>query len=105
MTAVYVHDMGRAPDWKKPQNDGIWIDAKQAVYVLGSSRRGSMRAKETVPFAERAAAEKFAQKFGGKVANFAEIADDYVLGDKNERSGAKKSEPDTHADHKHHAGH
>lgn len=36
---VYVQDMGKA-DWEHPE--GHWIDAKTAIYVVGSKRHGSM---------------------------------------------------------------
>ena len=39
VNAVYVQDMGRA-DWDNPK--GAWIDARTALYVQGSKRKGSM---------------------------------------------------------------
>jgi len=39
MVAVYVQDMGQA-DGEQPC--GHWIDAKTALYVLGSKRHGAM---------------------------------------------------------------
>jgi|GEM_PF-4208897 len=41
VNAVYVQDMGRA-DWDNPK--GAWIDARTALYVQGSKRKGSMGA-------------------------------------------------------------
>ena len=67
--AVYVQDMGQA-DWQEPR--GHWIDAKTAVYVLGSKRHGSM-GPTVASFAQRADAEKFATEYGGKVLGFADI--------------------------------
>ena len=43
--------------WADPQDDGIWINAKKAFYVIGSTKRGGMGAKETVPFEDRSKAE------------------------------------------------
>lgn len=67
--AVYVQDMGQA-DWEHPS--GHWIDAKTAVYVLGSKREGSM-GPTIGSFAQPADADKFAAEYGGKVLRFADI--------------------------------
>jgi len=72
--AVYVQDMGKA-DWNQPQ--GHWIDAKTAVYVLGSKRHGSM-GPTIASFAQEADAAKFAGEHGGKVLRFADIKLDMV---------------------------
>ena len=76
--AIYVSDMAKAPSWDNP-GAGNWINAKQAVYVLGSRAKGGMGADETVPFADPSAAEKFAAENGGRVAPFAEVPREYVL--------------------------
>jgi len=78
IAAIYVNDMGRA-GWDKPE-PGTWIEARQAWYVIGSSRTGGMGAAETVPFAERSAAENFARQSRGRVVAFKDIPPDYVLG-------------------------
>ena len=72
--AVYVQDMGKA-DWNEPK--GHWIDAKTAVYVLGSKRHGSM-GPTIASFAQEADAAKFASEHGGKVLRFADIKLDMV---------------------------
>lgn len=72
--AVYVQDMGQA-DWEQPS--GHWIDAKTAVYVLGSKRHGSM-GPTIASFAQEADAAKFAVEYGGKVLRFADIKRDMV---------------------------
>ncbi|MCZ2405238.1 MAG: nitrous oxide reductase accessory protein NosL [Burkholderiales bacterium] len=72
--AVYVQDMGQA-QWEEPQ--GHWIDAKTAVYVLGSKRHGSM-GPTIASFAQEADATKFAAEYGGKVLRFADIKLDMV---------------------------
>lgn len=79
VAAVYVNDMGAAPDWARP-GAANWIDAESAIYVIGSDARGGMGAPELVPFAARAAAEAFRARRGGMLAAFAEIPDDAVLG-------------------------
>lgn len=67
--AVYVQDMGQT-DWEQPS--GHWIDAKTAVYVLGSKRHGSM-GPTIGSFAQPADADKFAAEYGGKVLRFADV--------------------------------
>jgi len=42
--------------------------------------KGGMGSEEVVPFSERAAAEKFASKNGGRIVSFAEVPREYVLG-------------------------
>ena len=72
--AVYVQDMGQA-SWEEPK--GHWIDAKTAIYVLGSKRHGSM-GPTIASFAQEADAAKFAQEYGGKVLRFGDIKLDMV---------------------------
>ena len=85
VAAIYVHDMGRAASWDRPPDDGIWIKAETAHYVIESDRRGGMGAQETVPFADRAAAEAFRKKHGGRVVAYKDIPRDYIVGDANDR--------------------
>lgn len=92
VTAVYVHDMGRAQSWEKPQNDGIWIKASEAVYVIGSKRRGGMGAEEAVPFLERKDAQSFANKYGGQLVGFQDIPHNYILGDHGDHAPAANHE-------------
>ena len=87
---AYVHDMSRATSWQTPNNDGIWIRADSAVYVLGSSKRGGMGAQEAVPFSDASAAKNFVAEFGGRVVGFGDIPDDYILGDKGENTDQAK---------------
>jgi copper chaperone NosL len=77
--AIYVSDMARAADWTNPGVDN-WVEARTAVFVIGSSKRGGMGGEETVPFSDRAAAERFATEHGGRVVALTEIPPDYVLG-------------------------
>lgn len=84
--AVYVHDMGQAASWTDPQDEGIWINAKKAVYVIGSAKRGGMGAKETVPFKDRNNAEKFIARHGGQIVDLKNIPAAYLIGDEGEHS-------------------
>ena len=79
IAAIYVTDMGRAKSWDDP-GPGVWIEARGALFVIGSSKRGGMGAEEPIPFADREAAEAFAARYGGRVVTFAEVPEDYVLG-------------------------
>lgn len=72
--AAHVQDMAKA-DWDKPV--GQWIDARQAVYVLGSKRHGSM-GPTAASFADEAAAKTFVQQWGGRVLRYAEIKPEMV---------------------------
>ena len=78
IAAIYVHDAGKMNDWKKPGDDA-WIEARSAVYVIGSRMKGGMGQAETVPFAEPAEAASFSAKNGGKVVTWSEIPTDYVI--------------------------
>lgn len=69
LLAAHVQDMAKA-DWDKPV--GHWVDARLAVYVLGSKRHGSM-GPTAASFADEAGAKVFAQQWGGRVLRFAEI--------------------------------
>lgn len=85
--AIYVSDMANAPSWDKP-GDANWVDAKAAFFVVGSRMKGGMGADETVPFSDKAAAEKFAGENGGRVLTFDEVPRDYVLGAEAETTGS-----------------
>ncbi len=71
---IFTQDMGKT-DWEKPQ--GNWIDAKQAFYILGSKKNGSM-GPTLAAFARQPDAEKFAKEFGGKVLRFDQVTPDMV---------------------------
>jgi copper chaperone NosL len=77
--AIYVSDMAKAPSWDNP-GPANWVDARKAYFVIGSTKQGGMGAPETVPFSDRAAAEKFAAEHGGRVISFDQVPRDYVLG-------------------------
>jgi copper chaperone NosL len=77
--AVYVSDMAKALSWDDPGATN-WVDAHKAFFVIGSTRQGGMGAPETVPFSDKAAADKFAAEYGGRVVTYDEVPQDYVLG-------------------------
>jgi copper chaperone NosL len=85
--AIYVSDMARAPSWEAP-GAGNWVEARSAYFVIGSDRRGGMGAAETAPFSERAAAENFVERHGGRVVRFTDMPADYVLGAAGEGEAA-----------------
>ena len=72
---LYVQDMG-STDWDDPREN--WIDARNAFYVLGSSRRGAM-GPTLASFATEEAAREFAREFGGQVLRFEEVTPDQVI--------------------------
>ncbi len=72
--AVYVQDMGRA-DWEQPK--GHWIEAKGALFVLGSKRHGSM-GPTIATFSAESDAQVFREKWGGKLLRYHEIKRDMV---------------------------
>ena len=77
IAVVYVNDMARA-SWDNPE-PGTWIDAASAIYVIGSERRGGMGALEAVPFSDKAKAETFIARHGGRLARLPEIPQEYIL--------------------------
>jgi len=68
--SVFVHDMALTP-WEHPDQE-TYIDAREAWFVVGSRRRGSM-GPTPASFAERSLAEAFAEEFGGRLYRFEEI--------------------------------
>ena len=69
VTALFVQDMGKT-DWDRPA--GNWIDAKAAIYVVGSKKPGSM-GPTFGSFASMQDAEAFMKKEGGKIVRFEQI--------------------------------
>jgi copper chaperone NosL len=79
IAAVWVNDMGAAgASWVAPGPDN-WINAEEAVYVVGAAIKGGMGAPELVPFSDPARAAAFAQRNGGQVMTLGQIPDDAVL--------------------------
>lgn len=79
IAAIYVSDMGKATSWEAPGADN-WIDARKAVFVIESKRRGGMGTQEAVPFSSEADAKAFADKNGGRLVTFDDMPQDYILG-------------------------
>ena len=52
-----------------------FIDVHDATYVVGSSKKGTMSMKSKYAFAKKRDAVKFADKFGGKVMNYAQTSE------------------------------
>ncbi len=69
IAGMFVQDMGQAA-WEHPS--GHWIDAKTALYVVGSKKTGSM-GPTFGSFANMQDAESFAKKEGGKILRFEQI--------------------------------
>ena len=67
---VYVQDMSQA-DWDQP-DVAPWIDARDAWFVAGHSRMGSM-GPTLASFADRQTAEAFAAQYQGEVLGYGEI--------------------------------
>lgn len=74
VSGAFVQDMGKTA-WEHP--DGNWIDAKTAIYVVGSKKPGSMGATFG-SFSSMQDAEAFAKKEGGKVVRFEQVTLDMV---------------------------
>jgi|CXWK01.1.fsa_nt_gi copper chaperone NosL len=68
ISGFWVNDMGQGT-WEQPA-PGSWIDARAALYVVGSSKSSGMGPPEAVPFKERKAAEVFAGQFGGNIVDY-----------------------------------
>lgn len=84
--AVFVSDMGAAKSWTDPGADN-WIDAKTAIYVVGSDARNGMGAVEAVPFASEEAARAFADGRGGELRRFDELRPEDIFGDPDDDGG------------------
>jgi copper chaperone NosL len=78
IAAIYVNDMGRVRNWSTPE-PGAWVEAREAVYVIGSRRRAGMDTDEAVPFAAPDAARHFAAENGGRVVRYEEMPLDYIF--------------------------
>lgn len=88
--AVYVHDMEKAESWAHPGDDA-WIDARQAWFVIDSSRTGGMGTPEAIPFGSEDAAARFMVDHGGKAVRLNDIPDSYVLGSVVPRETVERS--------------
>lgn len=70
VTTMYVHDMSKMP-WDEP-DDGYFIDAKTAWFVVGSEKTGAM-GKTLASFSKQNDAQAFAIEFGGEVLDFSQV--------------------------------
>jgi copper chaperone NosL len=89
--AIYVSDMGKAPSWDKPGADN-WVEARKALFVISSRRKGGMGGEEAIPFSDRAAAEKFVAENGGQIVTFDQVPRDYVLASGGDKADAAPSD-------------
>ena len=92
--AIYVSDMGKAPSWEKPGADN-WVEARKALFVIGSRAKGGMGGDEAVPFSDRTAAETFVSKNGGQIVTFDQVPRDYVLASGDAQVGVSIDEATT----------
>jgi copper chaperone NosL len=92
--AIYVSDMAKAPNWDEP-GEKNWVEAKQALFVIGSRRKGGMGGDETVPFSSKIAAERFVAENGGRIVSFEDVPKDYVLGGTGETTSTVQQGDDT----------
>ena len=74
VNAVYVQDMGKT-DWDNPQ--GAWIDARSALYVRGSKRKGSM-GPTFASFGSEPDARQFIAQHGGELLRMPDIKPEMV---------------------------
>jgi len=88
--AIYVSDMAKAASWDNPGADN-WVEARKAVFVIGSRIKSGMGSDEAVPFSDRNAAERFVAENGGRIVAFADVPRDYVLS--SAEDGAAAAEP------------
>lgn len=76
--AIYVSDTGATDDYANVA-EGAWIEARKALYVLGSEIEGGMGLPEAVPFADRDEAAAFTVKHGGEIVAFDDVSPDFVF--------------------------
>ena len=76
--AIYVSDTGATDDYADVA-EGAWVEARDALYVLGSEIQGGMGLPEAVPFADRDQAAAFAERHGGEIVSFDEVSPDFVF--------------------------
>lgn len=78
ISAIYVNDMGTAGPDGAP-DPSVWIDARQAYYVIEGRFIGGMGVEDAMPFSQRERADAFARAHGGRVAAFADVPEAYVF--------------------------
>ncbi len=75
VTQLFVHDMSKMP-WNE-LNDGHFVDAKTAWYVVGANKHGAM-GLTLASFSQKEHANAFKEEFGGQVYSFDEITIDML---------------------------
>jgi len=70
LLALYVNDMGQGT-WNHPA-PGAWVEIHKARFVIGGNVPTAMEddGPNAVPFADPAAAERYAKEIGGTVVDF-----------------------------------
>ena len=77
--AIYVQDMGQAgPDGSPPDN-GAWIDARQAHYLITNETPGALFAPDLLPFSKLEDAQAYAKRYGGQIVGFEDMPEDDIL--------------------------
>lgn len=72
IAAIYVNDMAQG-DWDHPA-PGSWVDARLALFVVGSDRGAEMGGAEMVPFGAAEAAARFIAAHGGHAEHFKDLS-------------------------------
>lgn len=98
IAAIYVSDLATAPSWEDPGVDN-WLEARKALFVVGSAKKGAMGADEIAPFSDRAAAERFVAANGGKIFALVDIPPQAVLSDSGTAPAAAPQSPGASAEH------
>ena len=79
LQVVYVNDMGQG-SWASPA-PGAWIDIHKASFVIGGTvpNGAEDNSPNAAPFADKAAAEAYAQQVGGTVVDFEAAAEAFAV--------------------------
>ncbi len=96
IAGAYVNDMGVA-DWNAPE-EGTWIDAYEAHYVINTERRNGMGGPAIVPFSSVEKAEEFIAQHGGEIKSFNDVPESYIF-DVQGSDAMGDSEAMDHMDH------
>src|SRR5690606_2107569 len=79
IVATYVQDMAKInEDGSFP--DTAWMDARQAWYLIKSRYIGGMGSYDALPFSDEDSANSYRQRYGGEIARFDEVPEDYIFG-------------------------
>ncbi len=90
ISIIYAHDMAKNPDYNNVKD--IWLDIEQAVFVVGSQRKGGMGMPETIPFSDKRSAQNFVAKYGGKIIDSMNQISTQYLTSMPDMSGADPSQ-------------